>query len=141
MVLIYISRRNGEATFNMHMNKKKVLRIAVSQSSWCYRHICEWMIFIKIIDNLDNISCKVIKYRYEISQKWEISMEIKIWKGLLSKKHNIVDLAESARLYKMPKITICGKCNDVIITVDPWKTKHHVNSKLWMDFMMLYFNV
>lgn len=108
--------------FNMHMNKKEVLRIAVSQSSWCYRHIYKWMIFIKIIDSLDNISCKVIKYRCEISQKWEINMEIKIWKDLLSKKDNIVDLAESARLYKMPNSTVCGKCNNVIITVDPWKT-------------------
>jgi len=46
-------------------------------------------------------------------------MEIKIGKDLLSKKDNIVDLAESARLHKMPEITVCGKCNSVIITIDP----------------------
>jgi hypothetical protein len=64
------------------MNKKKVPRITVSQSSWCY----EWMIFIKNIDSLDSISCKVSNDMCEISQKLEISMEIKIWKDLLSKK-------------------------------------------------------
>jgi len=43
-------------------------------------------------------------------------MEIKIGKDLLRKKKN---LAESARLHKIPKITVCGKCNNVIITIDP----------------------
>jgi len=46
-------------------------------------------------------------------------MEIKIGKNLHSKKYDIVDLAELTRLHKMPKITVCGKCNNVIITTDP----------------------
>jgi len=46
-------------------------------------------------------------------------MEIKIGKNLHSKKDNIVDLAESATLHNMPEITVCGKCNNVIITTDP----------------------
>lgn len=46
-------------------------------------------------------------------------MDIKRGKDLHIKKDNIVDLAESARLHKMPKITVCCKCNNVIITNDP----------------------